>query len=47
VTVGDPSGEVGAAWPGKDLLRAVYRAVGMAAARAALDRFYRWADGVG
>jgi transposase len=31
---------------GKELLRAVYRAVGPATARAALDRFYRWCDGV-
>jgi transposase len=38
---------VAAAWQGKELLRAVYRAVGMPAARAALDRFYRWCDGVG
>ena len=43
---GDPTGEVAAAWQGKELLRAVYAAVGMPAARAALDRFYRWADGV-
>ena len=28
------------------MLRAVYVVVGMAAARTALDRFYRWADGV-
>ena len=35
-----------AAWQGKELLRAVYRAVGIPAGRAALDRFYRWADGV-
>jgi transposase len=46
LTAGDPTGEVAAAWQGKELLRAVYRAVGTAAARAALDRFYRWADGV-
>jgi transposase len=32
--------------PGKELLRAVYAADGMAAARAALERFYRWSDGV-
>src|SRR5512133_1391422 len=44
---GDPTGEVAVAWQGKELLRAVYAAVGMPAARAALDRFYRWADGVG
>jgi transposase len=43
---GDPGGEVAAAWQGKELLRAVYAAVGTAAARATLDRFYRWADGV-
>jgi transposase len=43
---GDPTGEVAAAWQGKELLRAIYAAVAMPAARAALDRFYRWADGV-
>ena len=47
LAVGDPTGEVAAAWQGKELLRAVYAAVGMPAARAALQRFYRWADGVG
>jgi transposase len=47
LAAGDPTGEVAAAWQGKELLRAVYRAVGRPAARAALDRFYRWADGVG
>jgi transposase len=46
LAAGDPSGEVATAWQGKELLRAVYAAAGMAAARAALDRFYRWADGV-
>jgi transposase len=46
LAAGDPGGGVVAAWQGKELLRAVYRAVGPAAARAALDRFYRWADGV-
>jgi transposase len=46
LAAGDPGGEVAAAWQGKELLRAVYRAVGPAAARAALDRFYRWCDGV-
>jgi transposase len=46
LAVGDPGGEVVAAWQGKEFLRAVYRAVGPAAARAALDRFYHWADGV-
>jgi transposase len=42
---GDPTGEVAAAWQGKELLRAVYAAAGHAA-DIALDRFYRWADGV-
>jgi transposase len=42
LVAGDPTGEVASAWQGKELLRAVYRAVGPAAARAALDRFYRW-----
>ena len=46
LAAGDPTGEVAAAWQGKELLRAVYRAVGPAAARAALDRFDHWADGV-
>jgi transposase len=47
LTAGDPGGEVAAAWQGKELLRAVYAAAGpAAAARAALDRFYHWADGV-
>jgi transposase len=46
LAAGDPGGEVAAAWQGKELLRAVYAAVGMPAARAALDRFYRWVDGV-
>jgi transposase len=47
LAVGDPTGEVAVAWQGKELLRAVYAADGMLAARAALDRFYRWVDGVG
>jgi transposase len=47
LAVGDPTGEVAVAWQGKELLRAVYATDGMPAARAALDRFYRWADGVG
>ena len=47
LTAGDPTSEVAAAWQGKELLRAVYAAVGLQAARAALERFYRWADGVG
>jgi transposase len=46
LAVGDPTGEVAAAWQGKELLRAVYAAVGMAAARAALERFSRWCNGV-
>src|SRR5512132_799741 len=46
LAAGDPTGEVAVAWQGKELLRAVYAAVGMTAARAALERFYRWADGV-
>jgi transposase len=46
LAAGDPTGEVAAAWQGKELLRAVYAAAGTAAARAALDRFYHWADGV-
>jgi transposase len=44
---GDPTGEVAAAWQGKELLRAVYAADDLADARVALKRFYRWADGVG
>jgi len=46
LAAGDPGGEVAAAWQGKELLRAVYAADGMPAARAALDPFYHWADGV-
>jgi transposase len=46
LAAGDPGGEVAAAWQGKELLRAVSAAVAMPAARAALDRFYHWADGV-
>jgi hypothetical protein len=48
LAAGDPSGEVAAAWQGKELLRAVYRAVGMPAARAALERLLplvRWRRG--
>jgi transposase len=37
---------VAAAWQGKELLRMVYAASTLADARAALERFYRWADGV-
>jgi transposase len=47
LAAGDPTGQVAAAWQGKELLRAVYVASDLADARAALDRFYRWADGVG
>jgi Transposase len=47
LAAGDPTGEVAAAWQGKELLRAVCAAVAMPAARTALERFYRWADGVG
>jgi transposase len=46
LAAGDPIGEVAAAWQGKELLRAVYAAGDLAHARAALDRFYRWSDGV-
>jgi transposase len=46
LAAGDPGGEVAAAWQGKELLRAVYAAVDPVAALAALDRFYRWSDGV-
>ncbi|MDF2742174.1 MAG: Mobile element protein [Actinomycetia bacterium] len=45
LAAGDPSGEIAVAWQGKELLRAVYAADVMPAARAALDRFYRWSDG--
>jgi transposase len=47
LAVGDPTGEVAVAWQGKELLRAVYAASDLADARGALDRFYRWSDGVG
>jgi transposase len=47
LAAGDPTGQVAAAWQGKELLRAVYVASDLADARPALDRFYRWADGVG
>jgi transposase len=46
LAVGDPTGEVAAAWQGKELLRAVYAADDQPGARAALERFYRWSDGV-
>jgi hypothetical protein len=41
LAVGDRTGEVAAAWQGKEVPRGVHRAVGVPAARAALDRFYR------
>jgi transposase len=47
LAVGDPTGEVAVVWQGKELLRAVYAASDLAHARAALERFYRWSDGVG
>jgi transposase len=47
LAVGDPTGEVAVAWQGKELLRAVYAADDLAHARAALERFHRWVDGVG
>jgi transposase len=47
LAAGDPGGEVVAAWQGKELLRAVDAAGDLADARAGLERFYRWADGVG
>jgi transposase len=46
LAAGDPTGQVAAAWQGKELLRAVYAASDLGHARAALDRFYRWSDGV-
>src|SRR4029434_3748138 len=44
LAVGDPTGEVAAAWQGKELLRAVYAASELGHARAALERVYRWSD---
>jgi len=38
---------VAVAWQGKELLRAVYAVSDLTDARAALERFYRWSDGVG
>ena len=46
LATGDPTGEVAAAWQGKELLRAVYATSDLADARTALERFYRWSDGV-
>ena len=48
LAAGDPTGEVAAAWQGKELLRAVYATEGMVAARAALARLLplvRWCPG--
>ena len=47
IAAGDHGGEAAAAGQGKELLRAVYAADDLADAGAALERFYRWADGVG
>jgi transposase len=47
LAAGDPTGEVAAAWQGKELLRTVSAADGAADARRALGRFYHWADSVG
>jgi transposase len=46
LAAGDTTGEVAAAWQGKELLRAVYAASDLGDARAALDRYYHWCDGV-
>jgi transposase len=46
LAAGDPSGEIAAAWQGKELLRAVYAASDPATARAALERFSRWCDAI-
>ena len=46
LAAGDRGGEVAAAWQGKELLRAVYAASDLTDAQPALDRFYRWSDGV-
>jgi hypothetical protein len=48
LAAGDPSGEVVAAWQGKELLRAVYAASDLGHARAALERLLplvRWRPG--
>jgi transposase len=45
LAAGDPTGEVAAAWQGKELLRAVYATAGPPAS-VALDRFYHWCDGI-
>jgi transposase len=45
LAAGDPTGEVTAAWQGKELLRAVYARAGPAAS-VTMERFYRWSDGV-
>jgi transposase len=46
LAAGDPTGQVAAAWQGKELLRGIYAAHDRPAARTALERFYRWSDGV-
>ena len=43
---GDRYDEVACAWIAKELLRDVYRAEGISAARRALGEFYRWAEEV-
>jgi transposase len=47
LAAGDLTGEVAAAWQGKELLRTVYAVDGAANARRAIACLYRWADGVG
>jgi hypothetical protein len=50
LALGDPTGEVVAAWQGKELLRGVYAADGTADARRALARLLplvRWCRGRG
>ena len=44
---GDATGEVAVVWQGKELLRVVYAASDPVDARATLERFSHWADGVG
>jgi transposase len=47
LAAGDPTGEVAAAWQGQGAAAGRLRRGRPDAARAALDRFYCWADGVG
>ena len=42
LAAGDPTGELRAAWVGKELLRDVYAAADLASARRALVAFYEW-----